>query len=100
MDSTILAPLAATYRRTFDWTLELTTDLHEEYLRWQPSPKAPSIAFHIWHLARYADRLQETINGAGSQLWDVDAEALKTVPDASSDEARADRRWRSSSLTP
>jgi DinB superfamily len=33
-------------------------DLDEERFRTRPGPKAPSIAFHLWHTARWADAFQ------------------------------------------
>ena len=70
MDTPTLAPLAAIYRRTLDWTLELTSGLSEDDIGWRPSPAAPPIAFHLWHLARHADQLQATVSDHRRQLWD------------------------------
>lgn len=38
--------------------LRTTEDLSEEQFRWRPSPTAPPIGWHLWHMARWADRLQ------------------------------------------
>jgi hypothetical protein len=55
-------------------------DLDEERFRSRPGPKAPSIAFHIWHTARWADALQERFGsfapqlerfGGREQIWDA-----------------------------
>ncbi len=43
-------------------------DLDEERFRARPGPKAPSIAFHLWHTARWADALQERFGSFAPQL--------------------------------
>lgn len=35
------------------------------------------MGFHVWHLARWADYLQEMINGRGSQLWEKEELAAR-----------------------
>lgn len=37
-------------------------------LAWQPGPTAPSIAFHLWHCGRWADRWAEALSGK-AQRW-------------------------------
>ena len=41
--------------------LKVADDLSEDELNWRPSQEAPSIAFHLWHIARWSDRNQVTI---------------------------------------
>jgi uncharacterized damage-inducible protein DinB len=48
-------------QKTHQRLLEIGADLSDAQLRWSPGPRAPSIAFHIWHMARWADRLQATL---------------------------------------
>ena len=35
--------------------LAITRDLSPDQLAWQPTPHAPAIRFHLWHIARWAD---------------------------------------------
>jgi len=56
--------LAITHRLLLD-AAEACTD---EDLSWQPGPTSPSIAFHLWHTARWADRWAETVGG-DPQRW-------------------------------
>jgi hypothetical protein len=35
------------------------------------------VGFHVWHLARWADYLQEIINGHESQLWEKEELAAR-----------------------
>src|SRR6266581_6095383 len=57
---TMSVAVATTYvfRRSHDWILQFLEGLSEEELRWVGGPGAPSIAFHAWHSARWADLLQ------------------------------------------
>ena len=36
--------------------LALVADLTDDQLRWRPGPHAPGIGFHLFHLARWAER--------------------------------------------
>jgi len=59
--------------------LDVTTGLDAEQLGRQPGPDAPPIGWHLWHAARFADRLQASFDSPGtrpgemldlsSQLW-------------------------------
>jgi hypothetical protein len=61
--------------------LAFTEKLSEEKMTWQATPKSLSIAFFLWHLARWADHLQAAIPGMtpelsrrlppGQQLWET-----------------------------
>ena len=60
--------------------LEGVGDLDEDSFRARPGAKAPSIAFHLWHTARWADAFQERFGSfapelarfAGrEQIWDA-----------------------------
>jgi uncharacterized damage-inducible protein DinB len=48
--------------------LTLVDDLNDEQLRRRPGPSAPSIGFHFWHLARWADYDAQLIDGR-AQVW-------------------------------
>jgi len=41
--------------------LNLVDDLSDEQLNWKPEGYSPSIAFHLWHLARESDMLKAAI---------------------------------------
>ncbi|SRR5258706_452081 len=74
-------------QKTHQRLLEIGADLSEEQLRWSPGTRAPSIGFHIWHMARWADRLQATLprmttalaQGSESthELWEAEALAQR-----------------------
>ena len=60
--------------------IESVADLDEESFRARPGVKAPSIAFHLWHTARWADAFQARVGSFApelsrfedqEQLWDV-----------------------------
>jgi hypothetical protein len=56
------------YHTTLKRVLQVVADLTEEQLNWHPNITTPSIAFHLWHLARWADHLQATIPGMTGEL--------------------------------
>jgi len=59
--------------------LAFVQQLSDEQLFWQLTPDSHSIAFHIWHVARWADHLQAAFSGMtpelgrrlgpGKQIW-------------------------------
>jgi hypothetical protein len=65
--------------RAHQQVLRLTEELSEPMLRWQAGPRAPAIRFHVWHLARWADRVQASLPtltpelgrrlGAAEEIW-------------------------------
>jgi hypothetical protein len=52
------------HRRLF----AIVDELDHDQFRWQPRPSVPSIAFHVWHLGRWADFDREA-TGGGTQIW-------------------------------
>lgn len=70
MTQNIMTEISHRYRQTHEYLLGLVEDLTEEQIGWTPNATTPSIGFHVWHLARWADYLQEMINGRGSQVWE------------------------------
>ena len=58
------------YQRTHELAIGAVSELSDDQLKWRPNLTAPSIGFHIWHMARWADDLFETIKGPGSQIWE------------------------------
>jgi uncharacterized damage-inducible protein DinB len=66
--SSLIERLHHERRDVHNGVLGLVEDLTEEQLRWRPGPRAPSIGFHVWHLARYADKDRSDIEGT-PQFW-------------------------------
>ena len=56
------------YRMTHTRILALAEKLTDEQLHWRPTQDGLSIAFHVWHLARWADHIQATLPGMTSEL--------------------------------
>jgi DinB superfamily len=69
MSNSIMAEVASQYGNTQDDLLELVEGLIDAQINWTPNQTTPSIGFHLWHMARWADYLQEMINGRGTQIW-------------------------------
>lgn len=51
-------------------------DLTDEQLAFRPTPKAHSIAYTLWHLARTEDHFQNDVNGRGT-VWAAGGFAAK-----------------------
>ena len=70
------------YQRTHKRAVGVVDELSDGQLKWRPNLTAPSIGFHIWHMARWADDLVESINGPGSSIWEIEglAEAWGLIP--------------------
>lgn len=53
--------------------IELTESLTEAQASWVPGPHAPPIGWHLWHMARWTDRMQSawpTPEGAAArEIW-------------------------------
>ncbi len=77
MPTSIMAEISERYGTTHDNLLELVEGLTDAQLGWTPNATTPSVGFHVWHLARWADYLQELINGRGSQLWEQEGLAAR-----------------------
>jgi hypothetical protein len=77
-------PTAFRMQQAYRWVRAVVADLSEEELRWQPNPTTPSIRFHLFHIARWSDDLQQEITGADRQLWHAEgiAEGWGLDPDA------------------
>lgn len=81
MDQQVAGMLGFHYRRTYDRVLALIDDLSDAQLAWRPAPAGHSIAWNLWHLARWSDYLQATIPGMtpalgaslgpGRQVWEA-----------------------------
>jgi len=55
-------------RQTRERALVVVADLSDAQLSWRPAPKAHSIAYTLWHLARTEDNFQNDVNGGGT-IW-------------------------------
>lgn len=77
MTNSIMAELTSRYRTNHENLLELVAGLTDAQMAWTPNATTPSVGFHVWHLARWADYLQELINGRGSQLWETEGLAAQ-----------------------
>jgi hypothetical protein len=84
MTESIMAEIGRQYRITQEDLLALVDSLTDEQLSWTPNTTTPSVGFHVWHLARWADYLQEMINGRGSQLWEQEGLAARWDMETSS----------------
>jgi hypothetical protein len=72
----------ATYRLTHRRILDLAERLTEAQLGWQAVPGSQTIAFHLWHITRWADYFQATVPGMtpelgqrlgpGQQIWEAE----------------------------
>lgn len=60
--------LADRVARTHELIRKVADACTDDELTWHPGPTAPPITFHLWHLARWADRWAEAL-GAPSQVW-------------------------------
>jgi hypothetical protein len=77
---TPLLSIVAAYRETNADVLKVIQELSDNQIRWRPNSGCHSIAFILWHLARWTNHLQPTIPGltdelarrlpSGRQIWD------------------------------
>jgi hypothetical protein len=75
---TMAATLARIYALNHRNALEAVADMDEDQLRWRP-PRTNSVAFNLWHIARWADHLHSILSnmtpalrqriGAAPELW-------------------------------
>jgi hypothetical protein len=81
MSDLMARELAERLAKTHARLLEIVADLTEDQVGWRPDPHAPPIGFHLWHMARWADRVQATLPGmsaalgarlgAGGEVWEI-----------------------------
>jgi hypothetical protein len=70
------------YNQAHQRALKLAEQMTDAQLSWQPTPLSHTIAFHLWHTARWADHLQAAIPGmtaelgqrlgSGAEIWEQD----------------------------
>lgn len=75
MDSMVSATLAQQTARVNTWLLDAAGDLSDEQLgRWL-APDVPSAGWHLWHIARWSDRVHAVLpvmmarGQQGSDAW-------------------------------
>ena len=86
MSDTAACKIIASYCQSHQLILSFMQKLSDGQLRWRPPAGIHSIAFHGWHIARWADHLQAAIPGMspelgqrlppGVQLWQTDELAV------------------------
>jgi hypothetical protein len=64
----LLEQLGIERRETHNRVLALVQDLSDDQLAWRFALTAPTIAFHVWHLARWADHDRAIVEGT-AQIW-------------------------------
>jgi len=77
---TPLVSIVTNFRETNAEVLKVIHELSDDQLRWRPNSFCHSMAFIVWHIARWTDHLQATIPGmteelgrrlpTGQQVWD------------------------------
>jgi hypothetical protein len=77
VDDNIMSTIAECYRARHALVLELVRPLDDRQLRWQLNSTTPSVAFQLWHLARWADYLWEMIGHMGAQIWETEGLAAR-----------------------
>jgi hypothetical protein len=87
MASTIASAVIANYCQTHQRLLSLAEKASEAQLQWRATPHSHTIAFHLWHVARWADFMQAAIPGmtselqqrlpARTQIWESEALAVR-----------------------
>jgi uncharacterized damage-inducible protein DinB len=75
------------YREANTDVLKTIVALSDGQIAWQPHPACNSIAFLLWHIARWEDHMQATVPGMteelsrrlppGQQIWERDQLAAK-----------------------
>ncbi len=87
MKITPLTAIMNYYRDTDADILKTIGALSDDQIIWQPDPSCHSIAFILWHIARWEDHMQATIPGMtlelsgrlppGQQIWERDQLAVQ-----------------------
>jgi len=77
MADSVMGCIAEYYRSRHELVLKLVDRLDDQQIMWRPNRTTPSIGFHVWHLARWADYMQEMITDTGAQIWEKEELAAK-----------------------
>ena len=77
---TSLISIMTNFRETNADVMKVIQELSDDQLRWRPNSFCHSMAFIVWHIARWTDHLQATIPGmteelarrlpTGQQVWE------------------------------
>jgi hypothetical protein len=59
--------------------LDAVHELDEDQMRWRP-PRTNSIAFNLWHIARWADHMQWVVGSLTPGLRERDEDASAELP--------------------
>jgi hypothetical protein len=68
MQSSYARIIVDLYCRTHQRLLTLAEKATETQLHWRPTPQSHSMAFHLWHVARWADYMRAAIPGMTPEL--------------------------------
>lgn len=79
MDNIVFDTLAQRIRMTNAYLLKVTEDLTDEQLCKRPSPTAPPIGWHLWHISRWADRFQASFPKRGDGNVDQPADPNRDI---------------------
>jgi hypothetical protein len=77
MTDNIMDNIARNCRETNERVMGIVNGVDELQLQWRPNDTTPSIAFHVWHLGRWGDYLQEALHGENGQIWEAEDLASK-----------------------
>jgi hypothetical protein len=68
MSDLVARELAERLAKTHARLIEIVADLSEDQVGWRLDLHAPPIGFHLWHMARWADRVQATLPAMSAAL--------------------------------
>ena len=77
MDAGVMSYISSDCQLANERILGVVVGLDEQQMGTRPNETTPSIEFHVWHLARWADYMQEIVNGDGSQIWERESLAVR-----------------------
>lgn len=68
MQSSFTEKIIQTYCQTHNRIGSLVDKMTDAQLHWRPTAESHSIAFHVWHVSRWADYMQAAIPGMTPEL--------------------------------
>ncbi|HMN27351.1 MAG TPA: DinB family protein [Caldilineaceae bacterium] len=87
MNRSIAVRIVQAYHQALARLITVAERLSEEELTTPPQPGAQPIAFHLWHIARWADHLQAALPGMtttldhrlgpGQEVWEMEQMAVR-----------------------
>jgi hypothetical protein len=72
----VLAAVIARSHQARERVLKVVDDLDDAQLAWRPAPKAHSIGWILWHVARADDNVQADLSGAET-IWTTERYAAR-----------------------